>query len=63
MGKTERQGQGGMRGATRPPPHRFVFLKPANDNRGSAGLAVKRALALGLVALLAVLAFWANAGN
>lgn len=52
-----------MRGATRPPPHRFVFLKPANDNRGSAGLAVKRALALGLVALLAVLAFWANAGN
>lgn len=52
-----------MRGATRPPPHRFIFLRPANDNRGGAGLAIRRALALGLVALLAVLALWANAGG
>lgn len=63
MGETERQGRGGMRGATRPPPHRFVFLRPANDNRGGAGLAFKRVLALGLVALLTVLALWANAGG
>lgn len=53
-GKNER------RGAKRSPPLRFVFMKPANDNKASVGLNFRRFLALAILTLLALSAFWAN---